>query len=186
MNCTDQREAVILTLGRQQEDWKKSMKAVPLLSTIVVAAGLTFLPAANAPAQKTQHQHYGENEQMAEPAPDGSLAPRLQNKGNYGRAILSLDRAVRIEDGLAYIEPPDWGLPTRHILGAVLLEAGRPEEAETVCWEDLRRNPESGWALFGVMQALRAQNKDEASAAIETRWRKAWPNPDFTLASTRP
>jgi len=114
---------------------------------------------------------------------EGDMASR---KGDYDQAILSLDRAVRLEDGLAYIEPPDWGLPTRHMLGAVLLEAGRAGEAETVYWEDLRRNPESGWALLGLMQTLRAQKKEEAAAAIETRWRKAWPNPDLTMTSTRP
>jgi tetratricopeptide (TPR) repeat protein len=114
---------------------------------------------------------------------EGDMAAR---QGDYARAIPSLDRAVRLEDGLAYIEPPDWGLPTRHMLGAVLLEAGRPAEAETVYWEDLRRNPENGWALFGLRQALRAQKKDEAADAIAARWRTAWPNPDFTMTSTRP
>ena len=43
--------------------------------------------------------------------------------------------------------------------GAVLLEAKRPSEAETVYWEDLKRNRENGWALFGLMQALKAQGK---------------------------
>jgi tetratricopeptide (TPR) repeat protein len=114
---------------------------------------------------------------------EGDMAAR---QGDYARAVPSLDRAVRLEDGLAYIEPPDWGLPTRHMLGAVLLEAGRADEAETVYWDDLRRNPESGWALFGLMQALRAQKKDDAAAAIQARWKKAWPNPDFTVTSTRP
>ena len=41
-----------------------------------------------------------------------------------------------------------------------LLEAKRPAEAETVYWEDLRRNKDNGWALFGLMQALKAQGKE--------------------------
>jgi tetratricopeptide (TPR) repeat protein len=112
---------------------------------------------------------------------EGDMAAR---KGDYDRAVASLDTAVRLEDGLAYIEPPDWGLPTRHVLGAVLLQADRPEEAETVYWEDLRRNPESGWALLGLKQALHAQKKDEAAAAMEGRLRKAWPDADANLVST--
>jgi Flp pilus assembly protein TadD len=60
---------------------------------------------------------------------EGDIASR---KGGYDQAILSLDQ--QLEDGPAYIEPPDWGLPTRYMLGAVLLEAGRSEEAETVYW----------------------------------------------------
>ena len=55
-------------------------------------------------------------------------------------------------------------------LGAVLLEAGRPAEAETVYWEDLRRNKENGWALFGLMQALKAQGKNDDAALVEARF----------------
>lgn len=54
-------------------------------------------------------------------------------------------------------------LPPRHALGAVLLEAGRAREAETVYWEDLKRNPENGWALLGLGQALAAQGRTEPS-----------------------
>jgi tetratricopeptide (TPR) repeat protein len=114
---------------------------------------------------------------------DGDMAAR---QGHYDRAVALLDKAVRLEDGLAYIEPPDWGLPTRHMLGAVLLEAGRPEEAETVYWEDLRRNPDNGWALFGLAQSLRAQKKHEALAVIEKRRERAWLDADLHLTATRP
>ena len=71
-----------------------------------------------------------------------------------------LEHAVRLEDALVYTEPSEWAFPPRHALGAVLLEAGRPAEAETVYWEDLKRNRENGWALTGLVQALRAQKKD--------------------------
>ncbi|NIP54515.1 MAG: hypothetical protein GWN67_20560 [Phycisphaerae bacterium] len=106
-------------------------------------------------------------------------------KGEYDHAIGLLDKAVRLEDGLNYIEPPDWGLPVRHLLGAVLLEAGRPREAETVYWEDLRRNPENGWALFGLSQALLRQNKNEQAKVIDKRFRRAWPEADVQLVATR-
>ena len=46
---------------------------------------------------------------------------------------------MRLEDGLVYTEPSEWHYPPRHALGAVLLEAGRPAEAETVYWQDLQR-----------------------------------------------
>jgi tetratricopeptide (TPR) repeat protein len=77
----------------------------------------------------------------------GELAGR---KGDHDKAIARLDKAVRLEDALDYVEPPDWHYPVRHSLGAALLDAGRPLEAEVVYWEDLRRNPENGWALFGL------------------------------------
>jgi len=113
---------------------------------------------------------------------EGDTAAR---QGDYERAIAQLDYATRLEDGLTYIEPPDWGVPVRHVLGAVLLEAGRPAEAEAVYWEDLRRNPENGWALFGLTQALRAQDKHELAGAIDQRFRRAWPGPDVQIAESR-
>jgi hypothetical protein len=67
----------------------------------------------------------------------------------------------------------------------VLLEANRPAEAETVYWEDLKRNRENGWALFGLMQALKAQGKNEDASLIESRFKKAWARADVTLASSR-
>ena len=50
-------------------------------------------------------------------------------------------RAVALEDGFAYNEPADWFYPMRHYLGAALLDARKPKEAEAVFREDLRRNP---------------------------------------------
>jgi tetratricopeptide (TPR) repeat protein len=103
----------------------------------------------------------------------------------YDSAIAHLDRAVRYHDALIYTEPDDWHYPTRHSLGAVLLEAGRPAEAETVYWEDLTRNPKNGWALFGLSQALRAQNKNDEARAIDAEFKKAWANSDVTLTASR-
>lgn len=100
-------------------------------------------------------------------------------------AITHFERAVRLEDGLVYTEPYEWHYPPRHALGAALLDAGRAMEAETVYWEDLKRNPENGWALFGVAQALRAQKKDVDAAIVEARFRKAWARADVTLTASR-
>jgi hypothetical protein len=84
-----------------------------------------------------------------------------------------------------YTEPSEFHYPPRHALGAVLLEAARPAEAETVYWEDLRRNQDNGWALFGLMQALRAQNKPADAALVEARFTKAWARADLTLTASR-
>lgn len=106
-------------------------------------------------------------------------------EGEFDRAIADLERAVRVEDGLAYTEPAEWHTPPRLALGAILLEAGRASEAETVFWEDLKRNRESGWALYGVLQALRAQKKDDQAAVVEARFRAAWMRADVTLTAAR-
>ncbi|MBM0107349.1 hypothetical protein JM946_21635 [Steroidobacter sp. S1-65] len=106
-------------------------------------------------------------------------------KGNYDTAIAHLDRAVRYHDNLVYTEPDDWHQPVRHVLGAVLLEAGRPAEAEAVYWEDLRRNPKNGWALFGLNKALLAQNKLEQAKLVEADFKQVWADADVTLTASR-
>ncbi|AMY12608.1 Putative Zn-dependent protease, contains TPR repeats [Luteitalea pratensis] len=106
-------------------------------------------------------------------------------RGEFPNAIARLEEAVRLEDALVYTEPSEWHSPMRLALGAILLEAGRPAEAETVYWEDLRRGRDNGWALFGVVQALRAQGKDAQAAIAEARFKKAWARADITLTASR-
>jgi tetratricopeptide (TPR) repeat protein len=106
----------------------------------------------------------------------GEIAAR---KKDWNTAILHLERAVRFEDTLVYQEPHDWHAPARQNLAAVLLAAGRADEAETVYWEDLKRNAESGWSLSGLVAALKAQGKTEQVALVEARLRKAWRDADF-------
>jgi tetratricopeptide (TPR) repeat protein len=106
-------------------------------------------------------------------------------KKNYDEAVAHLERAVRLEDALVYTEPAEFHYPPRLALGAVLLEAKKPAEAETVYWEDLRRNRDNGWALFGLIQALKAQNKNDEAALVEARFKKAWARADVTLSASR-
>jgi tetratricopeptide (TPR) repeat protein len=106
-------------------------------------------------------------------------------QGDYDKAIARLHRAVLLEDNLIYNEPPDWHVPARQSLGAVLLEAGRAAEAEAIYWQDLERNRENGWSLFGLMQSLRAQGKEEQAVLVEKRFRKAWSQADVTLIASR-
>jgi len=119
---------------------------------------------------------------VAEHALAGELAAK---RGQLDAAILHLDRAVRLHDALRYTEPDDWHYPMRDSLGAVLLQAGRVAEAEEVYWDNLRRFRESGWSLFGLMQALKAQGKTQEAASVEARFRKAWSAADITLTASR-
>jgi tetratricopeptide (TPR) repeat protein len=112
----------------------------------------------------------------------GELAAKQKD---YDQAIARLHRAILLEDNLIYNEPPDWHVPVRQSLGAILLEAGRPEEAEAIYWQDLSRNRENGWSLFGLMESLRAQGKEDQALVIEERFKKAWKESDVTLTSSR-
>ena len=112
----------------------------------------------------------------------GELAAK---RGYHDLAIARLHRAILLEDNLIYNEPPDWHVPARQALGAVLLESGRPAEAESIYWQDLSRNRENGWTLFGLMQSMRAQGKTEQAALVEDRFHKAWNRADVTLTASR-
>jgi len=107
------------------------------------------------------------------------------SRGQFDDAIRHLEIAVRLEDGLVYTEPEEWHYPPRHALGAVLLAAGRPREAESVFWEDLRRHPENGWALKGLASALTAQGREADAAATRARFDRAWSRADVELPGPR-
>ncbi|HNA28100.1 MAG TPA: hypothetical protein PLI01_14935 [Nitrospira sp.] len=110
----------------------------------------------------------------------GEMAAR---RGEYEAGIQALREALQLEATLPYSEPPFWFQPVRHNLGAVLLLAGRPGDAESVYREDLRVNPENGWALHGLVHSLQAQRKDAAQE--EARLRTAWAQADIALTGSR-
>lgn len=87
--------------------------------------------------------------------------------GDAERAVLALEEAVRLEDALVYGEPPEWSVPTRQDLGAVLLLAGRPEDAARVFGEDLEHFPDNVWSLHGLYEALMAQGVMSDAEAVE-------------------
>jgi tetratricopeptide (TPR) repeat protein len=93
--------------------------------------------------------------------------------------------AMTLEDGMIYIEPPDWYYPIRHSLGVVLLRQNKPAAAEQLYREDLKRFPENGWSLFGLAQSLRAQRKNAEAAQVEARFKRSWASADLKLTASR-
>jgi len=77
-------------------------------------------------------------------------------KGDLPGAITHLREATRHEDALVYGEPPEWTVPVRQELGVVLLKAGRPEEAEQVFRDDLKRFPKNIWSQEGLAEASKS------------------------------
>jgi tetratricopeptide (TPR) repeat protein len=105
--------------------------------------------------------------------------------GDTLEGLAHLERAVRLEDSLRYNEPPDWYFPVRHFLGAMLIVAGRPNEAEVVYAADLRKNPENGYSLFGLRLALEQQGKAGDAKEAAERFKRAWAAATHRLTSSR-
>lgn len=83
--------------------------------------------------------------------------------GRKEEGLEHLREAVALDDGLKYQEPWSWPQPTRHALGALLIEAGNYEEAESVYRADLgidgklprpSQHPRNVWALHGLHECL--------------------------------
>ena len=102
--------------------------------------------------------------------------------GDSGRAIAFWTKAVQIEDRFRYNEPPEWYYPVRESLGAALLSAGKAAEAEQVFREDQRQNPRNPRSLFGLMQSLKAQQRDADAAWVKRQFNEAWKSADTTLS----
>ena len=106
-------------------------------------------------------------------------------RGDLEAAAAALEEAVWVQDSMNYIEPPAWYFPARQALGAVLLQDGRAAEAEAVYRKDLEQYPKNGWSLFGLAQALRAQDKAQDAQWAETGFANAWAKADVKLAASR-
>lgn len=105
-------------------------------------------------------------------------------EGKLDEAFARLREGVAIEDELVYDEPPGWMQPVRHALGALLLAAGRAEEAAQVYHDDLARNPENGWSLIGLAAALRKLDRGAEVVEVEARLARAWTRPDVQPRSS--
>jgi tetratricopeptide (TPR) repeat protein len=68
--------------------------------------------------------------------------------GNYDAAVEEFAKAVDIQDSLVCMEPPYWYYPVSQSLGAALLQAGRPAQAEAVFRQSLDETPNNGWGTL--------------------------------------
>ncbi|MEP6933785.1 MAG: hypothetical protein ABI988_07600, partial [Nitrospirota bacterium] len=102
-------------------------------------------------------------------------------RADFGQAITHWNKAVEIEDGLYYGEPPEWFYPVRESLGAALLRNGQAERAETVFRADLEQYPRNPRSLFGLLKSLEAQNKNSGAEQVQKEFEAAWKNADRPL-----
>lgn len=114
---------------------------------------------------------------IAEEMLSGEIAYR---RGHFDAAFAHLRASVAADDNLPYDEPWGWMQPTRHALGALLLEQGHVDEAEAVYRADLglggnltraQIHPDNIWALRGLMDCLKARGADITAEARLIRQR---------------
>ncbi|KAF7555878.1 hypothetical protein G7Z17_g1803 [Cylindrodendrum hubeiense] len=97
-------------------------------------------------------------------------------KKNFEPAFEHLREAVRLEDALPYCDPPPWLQPSRHALGALLLDQGHIEEAEQVYRDDLglgeglprrRARINNVFGLHGLYECLTRAGKHQEAKLLK-------------------
>jgi tetratricopeptide (TPR) repeat protein len=109
---------------------------------------------------------------------DASIA---RARGDKKHAVELLTKAAQAEDALNYDEPPDWYLPPRESLGAVLYSDGRYGEAETTFRAELKAHARNPRALFGLAESLKAQGKSGEEASVRKEFEAGWKRADTQL-----
>jgi tetratricopeptide (TPR) repeat protein len=121
------------------------------------------------------------NSKMTEVAAMVSAILEAKVAHSAAASVPHWQRAVEMQDRLAYDEPPAWYYPVRESMGGALLRAGKADEAEAVFREGVRRSPRNGRMLFGLWESLKAQKKMDAAASVEREFRAAWERADVSL-----
>jgi tetratricopeptide (TPR) repeat protein len=114
-------------------------------------------------------------------------------KLNFDKAFAHLRKSVELYDTMRYDEP--WGFmqPTRHALGALLLEQNRVEEAEAVYRADLGldgtlaracQHPDNVWSLHGFHECLMRLGRHEEATFIKQRLDLATARADVPVKSS--
>ncbi|MEE4361019.1 MAG: hypothetical protein V2I63_05775 [Pseudomonadales bacterium] len=118
----------------------------------------------------------------------GTLAALLEgevrwSEGDLDEAIEAFQHAVVLEDALGYDEPEPLPFAARHWLGAALLAAKRPADAEIVYRAELADHPHNGWSLFGLRRALAEQGR--VDPLVEADFEESWARADALLTGSR-
>ena len=88
--------------------------------------------------------------------------------GRTEEGLEHLRQSVQLDDELLYDEPWGWMQPTRHALGALLMDARKFDEAEAVYRADLGldetlprpcQHPRNVWSLHGLDECLRRRGE---------------------------
>ena len=122
------------------------------------------------------------------------LAGELEyRRKNYSTAFAHLRQAVINEDTLPYDEPWGWMQPSRHALGALLLEQNHVEEAAAAYRADLglddtvlrsNQHPDNVWALMGLHECYTRLGKAAEAQMLKSRLNFALARADLPIKAS--
>jgi len=133
------------------------------IAALAREADFSLLKASGVPGQEVMN--------LAQSVIQGRIA---QAQGNFTAAIDHFQQAAAIQDRLPYMEPPYWYYPVRQTLAAVLLQAGRLQDAEDQFMRALKRAPANGWSYYGLSQVYKARGDASAAGQAEAELAKTW------------
>jgi len=168
-------------------------KAPPSLAVWHLARGISLVEKGRTPeARKEQAEFEGlrkaldrnmqwDTNRFGDVLDLASVVLDARLESTPARAAPRWRRAIAIQDGLVYDEPPAWYYPVRESLGGALLLSGDAAGAEAVFREGLRRSPNNGRMLFGLLESLKAQKKTELARWVQREFDTAWRSADIQL-----
>jgi len=95
----------------------------------------------------------------------------------------SFEKAISFYDALTYDEPEPIPFSPRHWYGALLLETGDYDSAIKVYQKELGNHPNNGWSIFGIQQALKAQ--DISDSEVNEQFKKSWQRSDTWIRGSK-
>ncbi len=111
-------------------------------------------------------------------------------KGNFDAAFQHLRHSVELDDNLPYDEPWGWMQPSRHALGALLMEQSLYEDAALVYQADLGfdktlpracQHPNNIWSLVGLYECLTKLGRLQEASLIKPAMDKAKARADVDI-----
>jgi tetratricopeptide (TPR) repeat protein len=103
-------------------------------------------------------------------------------RGDLDRAIQLLQEASAMEDRFLFVGPPNL-LVAHELLGAALIAAKRPAEAEVAYEQGLKLTPNRSVALLGLARARAARGDSIGAAEAARRLLMNWHDADADLAA---
>jgi hypothetical protein len=115
---------------------------------------------------------------MVNPVPRQFYIARMELEAAVNNDFAALQNAADEQLDMPYTEPPVYPRPVPEAVGRAALRARNFRDAESVYRHLLERDPDSGFALAGLHQALAGQGKSAEAESTAAEFHKAWPSAD--------